>query len=219
MKDIINKERPREKLINNGSNTLSDSELLAIMLSSGSKNESVLDLSTRLINEYGLERLFKMSYYELQKISGIKAAKATKLMATFEIARRIQNQNKALTTLNNSNAVYEYVKADYLFLDTEVVTIIYVNKLCQIIAKRSFSNNGVSKVIIPFREIVNEAIILKCFGIFMVHNHPSGDLKPSKDDLITTKNLINILKPLDIHLFDHLIISNNKFISLGDLDI
>lgn len=219
IKQIDISSRPREKIIERGAKELSDIELLAIMLSSGTKEESVLDLSARLISEYGFDRLFKMSYSELNKIKGIKKAKATKLMASFEIARRaskIINNNPKLLF---SNDVYEYLKNDYLLIDTEVLIVIYVDKNCIPIKKCSYTNDGVADCIVPIRKIVNEAINLNAFGIFLAHNHPSGDITPSPNDIDATRRLMNILKPLSIMFFDHIIIGNNKYFSISDSNI
>lgn len=211
--------RPREKLIKEGVNKLSDIELLAIMLSSGTKEESVLDLSARLIKEYGFERIFKMSYYELESIKGIKKAKATKLMSAFEIARRAMNKENINCPLQYSKDVYNYIKNDYSLIDYEMLSVIFVNKNCNVILKRQFSNDAVAEVLIPLRQIVNEAMNIKAFGIFLVHNHPSSDLTPSLEDIEATKKLLRILKPLGIHFFDHLILGKNEYFSFGDTNI
>ena len=113
--DEIDKlDRPREKMVIKGPEALSEVELLAIMLGSGSKNESVLDLSKRLIKDYGIDRLFRMNYDELKRISGIKIAKATKLMATFEITRRILSSKTNDIVLNDAKDVYKYVRGEYI---------------------------------------------------------------------------------------------------------
>ena len=210
-------ERPREKLINNGPSALSNIELLAIMLCSGTKDESVLDLSARLINEYGFDRLFSMNYYELREIKGIKDAKATRLMALFEIARRVRNiDSRKSSELKTSQDVYLYLKDKYQFIKSEVIRVLFVNKQCEVIKEKSYTSDSVSECLIPFRLIVNEAINLKAFGIFISHNHPSGDLTPSISDIKATKTLLNVLKPLGIHLFDHLIIGNSSYYSFAD---
>lgn len=214
LKSIDKEERPREKLINKGVKSLSNSELLAIMLDYGTKEESVLDLSNRLIKEYGFSRLFYSSYSELKQIKGIKEAKACKLMALFEIARRIGEDNKRNITLNFPEDVFNYVKNDYLFYNIEMVSVIYIDKLCRVIGKKQFESNDPLKTIFPIKDIVAEALNNKAFGLFVVHNHPSGDLKPSKEDINTTKMLKNILDNLNIMLMDHIIIGKDNYLSI-----
>jgi len=214
LKSIDKEERPREKLINKGVKSLSNSELLAIMLDYGTKEESVLDLSNRLIKEYGFSRLFYSSYSELKQIKGIKEAKACKLMALFEIARRIGEDSKRNITLNFPEDVFNYVKNDYLFYNIEMVSVIYIDKLCRVIGKKQFESNDSLKTIFPIKDIVAEALNNKAFGLFVVHNHPSGDLKPSKEDINTTKMLKNILDNLNIMLMDHIIIGKDNYLSI-----
>lgn len=208
--------KPREKIIKFGPESLLDYELLALMLSTGTKNESVLDLAYRLVNEYGLNRLFKLNYNELKSISGIKEAKASKLMATFELARRAStlNQNQII---DNAKDLYLYIKGEYLNLDYEVLTVIYVNAKCKIIAKRKYDSFQVNLINVPFKKIVGDAINLSSYGLFLIHNHPSGDVNPSLQDIDVTNELKKILLPLNIHLLDSIIIGNNKYFSLGEM--
>ena len=209
--NLIEKDnRPREKIINNGPFNLTDAELLAIMLGSGTKDESILDLSQRLINEYGLKELFNLNYNDLIKISGIKAAKATKLLATFEIARRAMKSIDNKIILKEAKDVFNYIKDEYILLNEEVLTVIYTNSRLNVISKDKFSNNEMAKVNIPYKIIVNNAINKKAFGIFLIHNHPGGNILPSNADIEVLNQLKNILKPLDIHLFDSIIICDNN---------
>lgn len=215
--NLIEKDnRPREKIINNGPFNLTDAELLAIMLGSGTKDESILDLSQRLINEYGLKELFNLNYNDLIKISGIKAAKATKLLATFEIARRAMKSIDNKIILKEAKDVFNYIKDEYILLNEEVLTVIYTNSRLNVISKDKFSNNEMAKVNIPYKIIVNNAINKKAFGIFLIHNHPGGNILPSNADIEVLNQLKNILKPLDIHLFDSIIICDNNYYSIAE---
>ncbi len=205
---------PREKLIKYGPNKLNDGELLSIMLGSGSKNEDVFTLSKRLINEYGFAHLFQMSYDELSNIKGIKEAKATKLLALFEIARRIAQLEYKEEPLLLPINVYKYVRADYLFLNYEKLSCIFVNSKCIPIHKKSYTDELINKAIFPIQGIVRDAIGYKAFGVFLVHNHPSGDPNPSKDDIESTKALDIVLKSLNILLLDHIILTTKKIYSI-----
>lgn len=219
--DKLNKnDRPRERLILNGPNNLTDVELLAIMLGSGSKKESVLELSARLINEYGFKRLFQMSYEELNKISGIKEAKATKLMAAFEISRRcVKEDVLKKTTIYNAKELYKFIVSDYYLIDYEMISVVYVNNSLEVIKKRMFSNEVPAQVLIPTRKIVAEAISLNAFGVFLAHNHPSNNITPSMSDIDTTIELSRVLANIQIKLLDHIIIGKDDYYSFEESDI
>ena len=213
------KELPREKLIKYGSESLKDYELLAIMLGSGSKEKSVFDLANDLINEYGLKRLFSMSFNELSKIKGIKHAKATKLMACFEIAKRCITISNNNIQFSSANIVYDFIKPDYLFLKTEKVTVVYVDAKCKLIRKISFDNFDVAHTSLPFRKIIGEAINNNAYGLFLIHNHPSGDVRPSKSDIESTHLMYNTLADIDIIMLDHVIVSDTKYYSFLEHNI
>ena len=215
--DLIEEEnRPREKIIEKGPIYLSDSELLAIMLGYGTKDESIMDLSSRLIKEYSLKGMFNMNYNDLIKISGIKKAKATKLLATFEIARRAMNYQDEDIILNDSKDVFNYIKGEYILLKEEVLTVIYVNNTLKVIDKDKYTLYDSGMVDVPIKEIVANAINKKAKGIFIIHNHPGGSLNPSKNDINTTIELRDVLKALGMHLFDSIIISNDDYFSIDD---
>ncbi len=208
--------RPREKMIKKGAFSLTDSELLAIMLGSGTKDESILDLSTRVLSEYSLKTLFNLNYKDLIKIKGIKEAKATKLLATFEIARRAMEDKTKGVILNSAEDVFNYVKYEYSLLTEEVLTVIYVSSSLQVIGKEKFTSRTVSSVEVPYRDVLNSALNKNATGIFLVHNHPGGDISPSRADLHVVDELSDILKPLNMHLFDSIIISDNKYFSIAE---
>lgn len=215
--DLIDKDnRPREKIINKGAFYLTDDELLAIMLGSGTKEESILDLSARLIKEYGLKGMFNMNYNDLIKIPGIKEAKASKLLATFEIARRAMKEKDNNIILDKAIDVYNYIKSEYILLTEEVLTIIYVTTKLKVIGRDKFTTNNSSKVNVPYRDIVINAINKNAYGIFMVHNHPGGNIKPSPADIKVLNELKDILKPLEIHLFDSIIIAGDSYYSIAE---
>lgn len=207
---------PREKLIQYGVETLKDEELLAIMLGSGNKDEDVFTLSKRLINEYGFAHLFQMSYMELSSIRGIKEAKATKLLSLFEIAKRISRLEYKEEPLLLPINVYDYIKSDYLFLNYEKITCIFVNSKCIPIHKKFYTQELSNRVIFPIQSIVKDSLSYKAFGIFIVHNHPGGDPHPSKDDLYSTNSINTVLRSLNILLLDHIIISNKSIYSISE---
>jgi DNA repair protein RadC len=216
IKDITKKDRPRERIIENGAKSLSDTELLAIILSVGNKNEGVMELSSRLINTYGLNQLLYMSYDEISKISGIKEAKATKLLACFEMAKRSVKVYDNIILFNTSNDIYDYIKNDYIFESREVLTILYVTSKLKLIKKIKYSNNSTYSCEFPIKKIVQESLGLDAYGIIMIHNHPSGDKNPSHSDIDVTQTLKIILRELDILLLDHIIITQNYYYSFDE---
>ena len=208
-------ERPREKMIEYGASYLTDSELLAIILSSGNKNESAIDLAKRMIDEYGFKRLLYLNYQELKKIKGIKEAKATKLMAIFEIIRRVSKQDTT-DSLNNPYIVYKYIINEYIFKEEEQIAVIYLDKSKKVISKKIYTDNESTSVKIPKRKIVNDAINYNSKAIYLIHNHPSGNVMPSDDDLEATEELFNILYYVEVLLLDHIIIGKNNFYSIRE---
>lgn len=207
---------PREKLISDGVEALSDDELLAIMIGSGSKLEDVFSMSKRLILEYGFKNLYKMNYHQLSKIKGLKIAKATKLMAVFEITKRVIKYENENDIIKSSKDLYNYIYPDYLLLKKEVLSVIYVNSKLQIIEKDIISDNEYKEVELPIKKIVYNAINKDAYGIFLIHNHPSGNELPSKNDNIGTNKLAKILKELGILLLDHIIIGDKGYFSYSD---
>lgn len=204
---------PREKLITMGKESLTDSELLAIMIGSGSKEKSVFELSNDLISKYGLKRLFSMSFNELSQIKGIKEAKATKLIACFEIAKRCMTIINNSLELSSASIIFDYIKPDYLFINVEKITVIYVDSKCRIIKKDAYENYEPSIVSLPVRRIVGEGINNNAYGLFLIHNHPNGDVRPSKSDVDSTHFLFDLLNDINILLLDHIIVSNTKYYS------
>jgi DNA repair protein RadC len=213
LKELQKAQRPRERLINEGPKALNDIELLAIILSFGSKKENVLDLSTRLIRDYGFDKLLNMTYDELKLIEGIKEAKATKLMACFEIAKRSLRNYDNNILLQHTLDVVNFIKRDYYLIDKEMITIIFVNVKNKVIKKLTFESDLSYQVEISFRLIIKEAISLNAYGIYMIHNHPSNDTRPSGSDISTTRLLYESLKLIDINLLDHIIVGKNKYYS------
>lgn len=213
---VIMEKLPREKLIEDGVEALSDDELLAIMLGSGTKSLDVFSLSKNIIKEYGFKNLYQMSYKELAKIPGIKKAKACKLMVVFEIVKRMIKYENERIILKGSKEVYDYVKADYLLEPKEVLTILYLNSKLQVIKKDSIRDEKYTEIEIPFKRLIADSIKYDAYGIILIHNHPAGNPNPSIQDDISTEKIGNILKEMGILLLDHLIIADNKYYSYSD---
>lgn len=207
---------PREKLITYGVNSLEDDELLAIMLSSGTKNEDVFQMSKRLIHNYGFSKLILMDYKELSKIQGIKEAKASKLMAIFEIVKRCMKEEDKKIVLKDSKSLFEYVYPEYMLKKKEILTVIYVDSGLRVLKKEEFSNDCYTEIKVPIKTIVKNSILNDAYGIFLVHNHPAGNKNPSNADKEYTYLLSDILKGIQILLLDHIIIAKDSYYSFSD---
>lgn len=211
-------ERPRERLIKYGVESLSTSELLAIIFKTGDKNISAIDLSNNLINDYGIEKLKNMSYSSLSKIKGIKESKACTLLACFELVKRCYSSNIVDVILSKPQNIYDYIFSYVALEDVEVLYAIYVNVKCQLIEKVLISKGRAYTVQFDVKKILSLAIENECYGIILVHNHPSGDINPSKSDIDSTYDVKKALRLLDIVLIDHIIVSRKGFFSFAEMN-
>ena len=219
IKDIPLLERPRERLITYGSETLSNIELLSIILKTGTKGESVYELSKRLLKELGSIYNLKNTNKEiLTKIKGIGTAKAVELLATVELGKRIfiNNINDSKTKYNNSKIIYENNK--YLFLDKkqEYFYCLYLNEKKELIERKLLFMGTVNKSLVHPREIFKEAYLLSASSIICMHNHPSGNLRPSKQDIQLTEALQELLEKINVMVLDHVIIGDDEYFSFRE---
>ena len=210
------KERPREKAINQGIESLSNEELLALILRCGTRNKSVLELSNFILNKYvNFNNLINCSYEELITIEGIKEAKAIEILAIMEIAKRIQkNKINEIKKISNPEDIYNYFS---IFLEEEkqeVFMVIFLNIKSHIIKYEKLFIGGVSSSIIDINLIFKKAIGYGASKIVCLHNHPSGDPTPSNQDVLLTKKIIKMGDMLDVKLLDHIIIGKKSYISL-----
>ena len=207
---------PREKIIKNGPSELSDDELLAIMLSSGTKNEDVFSMSKRLIQDYGFASLMRLDYNELSKIPGIKMAKGAKLLAIFEIARRVISEENNKKCLNDAKGLFEYVYPSYYGIKKEVLMIIGVTSRLKVLNLKKYTSDSYNEINIPIKEIIKDILQMDPYGVFIIHNHPGGNINPSTADIKYTIELGKTLDALNILLLDHLIISNDTYYSFNE---
>lgn len=215
-KDIPTSERPRERLELYGANNLSNEELLMIILKTGTKNISVKELSINLLKFcQELNNLKSMSLKTLTSIKGIGKVKAIELLAIIELAKRINEEPVAKNMISCTNPQNIINYFSYLFRDKkqeEFYCLYLDNKKKYIDKKRLFIGSINSSVAHP-REIFKYAYLLSASYIICIHNHPSGDPTPSREDIQITKNLYNIAKIHAIYLIDHIIIGNNQYYS------
>lgn len=210
----MNKLMPREKILKYGVEVLEDYELLAVLLGSATKKENVFDLSKRILSETnGLDDLSNMSILDWMNIRGIKEAKAAKLIAFLELAKRIYTYNKEVITLRKSEEVFNLIKYDLYGKTHEQLIILYVNVKCNLVKKVISAKGNVNILYVDTKELVNDALKCSASGVFLIHNHPSGDISPSIADIDLTDNINKALNFFDIKLLDHLIISNNNYFS------
>jgi|TARA_B110000879_G_scaffold70898_1_gene99003 DNA repair protein RadC len=212
-------DRPREKFILKGRSSLSDAELLAIILGSGSRNESAVELARRILDSASnsLVELGKYNLSELQSFKGIGEAKSISIAAALEIGRRRRSQEiNVKNKIASSNDAFELLHAELSDLNTEEFWIILMNRANKVIKKIRISSGGISGTVADSRVIFKAAIDNLASAIILAHNHPSGNLKPSQSDINLTKKMKESGNILDIPVLDHIIIAENSYFSFAD---
>ncbi|GAV21667.1 RadC family protein [Carboxydothermus pertinax] len=216
LKNLPEELRPRERLLRQGPESLSPVELVAVLLGSGTPQENVLDLSLRLLTSFGgLKGLIHSHPEELISFKGIGAAKATKLLAALELARRyyeIAQENKI--NFLNPEDVYNYLRYKIGHKKQEEVIVLSLNTKNQLCGESVVAVGGVNHAGVTPREIFREAVKIGAYAVIMAHNHPSGDPTPSQEDIKFTGQVKKASEILGIKLLDHLIIGENKYISM-----
>lgn len=218
IRDFPQDERPRERFIQNGPASLSNHELIAILLRTGTKDESVLQLSNRLLTNFeGLRLLKDATLEEMTEIKGIGQAKAIQVLAAVEIGRRITNLNYTdRYVIRSPEDGANYVMNDMRFLSQEHFVCLYLNTKNQVLHKQTIFIGSLNASIVHPREVFREALKRSAASIICLHNHPSGDPAPSREDIEVTKRLVECGKMIGIDVLDHLIIGENKFVSLKE---
>ena len=218
IRDYPEEERPRERLVKEGPETLSNQELLAIILRTGTKQESVLQLSYRIIQYFeGLRLLKDASIEELTSLNGVGTAKAVQLIAAMELGRRVSRlQLEERYTIRSPEDGANYVMEDMRFLSQEHFVCLYLNTKNQVLHRQTVFVGSLNASIVHPREVFREAFRRSAASLICFHNHPSGDPTPSKEDIEVTKRLAECGKMLGIDMLDHIIIGDQKFISLKE---
>jgi DNA repair protein RadC len=212
-------DRPREKLLLKGRNSLTDAELIAILIGTGSRSETAVDLAKRILQEasHDLNRLARMSVKDLCRIKGIGEAKAITIQAAIELSRR-RNETEQVpdTPLISSKASYAYMRPELLDLPIEQFWIILLNQALHPIKKIKICEGGISHVVVDLRVLFKEALSELATSIVLVHNHPSGKLNPSQEDISLTRKIVSAAELLQIRVLDHIIFTNNGYYSFSD---
>lgn len=214
LKEIPENEKPRERLLKNGANSLADYELLAIILRTGTKEKSVLDVARDLtIKIENLNNLNDITYNELINFDGIGKVKALEILATIELGKRILTPNSKRKILDNPKDAYQYIKNKMIGLNQEILYVIYLTSKSEIINEKVITMGTINQTIIHPRDILKWALKYSAYAFILSHNHPSGDSTPSKQDLIMTEAVIEASKLVGVAFVDHLIIGNGEFYS------
>ena len=216
---LLDEEMPREKLIKLGPSSLTEVELLAIILRVGTKDKNVIELSREILKSLSVSLISRKTYYDLLEFRGISKAKACQIVSVFEIARRFTLNNKQIRIkLNNSLSAFDFIKGDFFSLGIEKVLCVFVDSKNQVIRKEFISEGSIDFSFIDIRKIVKLCISMDASGFFLVHNHPSGDLTPSVEDISISLKLKKVCSDLDIRFLDHLIVCDNEYYSLFDTE-
>lgn len=219
IKEIPKGERPRERLIKYGVSKLSNEELLAILLKTGTKDRSAKDLATHLLIKLGsIKSLEDMNFYSLSQIKGIGEAKACAILTAIELGKRISvdGNNLQNNIVNSSEMVYKYFNNLFRNTKQEHFYAVYLDNQKKVIDTKLLFIGTLNYSIVHPREVFKEALLLSASSIICIHNHPSGHIEPSKDDIELTQRLISAGKMIGIPVIDHLIIGSNKYFSFAD---
>jgi len=218
MKDVPKEERPRERLLKYGASQLSNQELIAILIGSGTKHESVMDVANRLLIHFeGLKLLEEATIEEMTAIKGIGVAKGVTLLAAIELGRRIRQyvpEDRYIIRSPKDGA--NFVMESMRHLNQEHLIVLFLDTINRIIHKQTIFIGSLNASIVHPREIFREAVKRSAASIICVHNHPSGDPTPSQEDIQVTKRLVEAGKIMGIELLDHIIIGNQKYVSLKE---
>jgi DNA repair protein RadC len=218
IKDLNKNERPREKLLKNGVSYLTNAELLAVVMGSGTRNKSAIELSHELINlgDGSLDLLANKSKKDFTKIQGVGMVKAMCLEAIFELGKRRKSGDQESLTVSSSEDVFAHVQGLLSGVKCEEFWVITLNKANRMLSKRKISSGGVSATVVDIKVILKYAVEELASGVVVFHNHPSGNTKPSESDRKITKKLKEALAYCDIALLDHLIICTDDYYSFSD---
>ncbi|MFB9327250.1 DNA repair protein RadC [Paenibacillus aurantiacus] len=218
LRDVPSEERPRERMMTVGAEALSHAELLAILLRTGTKRESAVLLAARILKECGnLRGLVDMSVEELTAIRGIGPAKAVQLLAGIELGRRLAKSRQGeLPAIRKPQDAAELVMDEMRYLKKEHFVCLFLNTKNQVIVKETLSVGTLNASLVHPREVFRAAIKCSSASIVCVHNHPSGDPTPSPEDIAMTRRLKEAGELVGIDVLDHLVIGDNRFVSLKE---
>ena len=222
IKSWAEEDRPREKFAAKGKSSLSDAELIAILLGSGNRDETAVELGKRILStvNHNLDALGKLDLAQLQKFKGVGEAKAISIAAALELGRRRKASDiQKRTKINSSQVAYELIYDALADLPHEEFWVLLLNRANQLIDRINISKGGVSGTVADVKLIFKPALERLASGIIVCHNHPSGNMKASEADLRLTKKIVEAGKFLDIAVLDHIIVGHGNYLSLADQGI
>ena len=223
IKELYLDERPRERLLKNGADSLSNVELLAILLRAGTKKMNAVELARSLLNDSQghIGGIAAMSIDRLLGLSGVGPAKAATLAAAFELGRRCAGENMtgSRKTISSPKAVYRLMIPHMKNLTHEECWVLFLNRANHLICKEKMSHGGLEATLIDTKSIICKALEKKASGLILVHNHPSGNPLPGTADITQTRLLKKGLETCDISLLDHVVVAENSYYSFADEDM
>ncbi len=222
IKELAVDDRPREKMLKKGAESLSNAELIAILIGSGNSKETAVDLAQRILNDNNnnLSELSLRKIPQLTRYNGIGEAKAISIAAAMEIGRR-RSLEKAMERpcIKSSTDAYETLRGTMEDLDHEEVWALYLNRANKVISRERISSGGIAASVIDVKLIMRQALTILASAIIVAHNHPSGSLNPSEQDKDSTRKIKKACEYLDIKLLDHIVIGKGEYYSFNDKSI
>jgi len=217
IQDIPEEERPRERLIRNGPESLSNAELLGIILRTGSREENVVNLCSRILTEYSIKQLSLANISRLMQVHGVGKAKAAQISAVFELARRLETfVEEPKRKVCSPKDVYTLMYPKMREQKKEKFITLCLDTKNQILREEVVSVGSLNASIVHPREVFKSALMESSASVIMVHNHPSGDPSPSREDIMVTEKMVEGGKLLGIDVLDHIIIGEGRYVSLKD---
>ena len=220
IKDWAVDDQPRKKLVSKGAESLSNSELLAILINNGTQNQSALDLAKELLQttDNDLQKLAGLSVREMvkKKIKGLGEAKAISIAAAMELGIRRNASGNKKDTVTQSADIANYLRATLEYRKQEVFAVVFLNRGNKITHLEIISEGGITGTVADPRIILKKALEHNATAIILCHNHPSGNTRPSKGDEVLTQKIKQAASLLDIHIMDHIIVSNEGYFSFAD---
>jgi len=215
-------DQPREKLRDQGARFLSNAELLAILIGSGTVDMSAVELSKVILSSVknNINNLGKLTLHQLKNFKGIGEAKSIKIAAALELGRRQRSSDiNERPIIRSSQSVFDFMAPLLSALSHEEFWILYLNNSNKVLAKAQLSKGGITTTVVDVRLVLKKALELGAIGLILVHNHPSGTLKPSPSDLDLTRKLKNAASTLEITVWDHIILTEKTYFSFADENV
>lgn len=219
--DINKSDRPRERLLKLGSSSLTTAELLAILIRTGVKGKSAIEIAQDMLNRFGgIRPLFNASYAELSKVKGLSTAKITTLLASMELGLRYAKEGgEKKKIIKSPKDVYEFYCHNFVGLTKEIFIALYLNSRNEVLFEERLGSSTTNMCICHPQEFVRGLLNNGASRLILIHNHPSQDKTPSNNDISFTKDLASHLKYFGFELLDHIIVVENSYTSLKDLEI